>query len=102
MATGFSQSPSVEGFDPSEDEMPAGVLAPGPQNQEAFSAAAEEVLLGSEASSPSDESAAGTPVIMNSRAYQTEMFAESMRQNIIVAVSDSRRTNAMCRARTTA
>ncbi|KAK6226081.1 RNase3 domain-containing protein [Colletotrichum tabaci] len=86
MATGFSQSPSVEGFDPSEDEMPAGVLAPGPQNQEAFSAAAEEVLLGSEASSPSDESAAGTPVIMNSRAYQTEMFAESMRQNIIVAM----------------
>ncbi|KAJ0328105.1 hypothetical protein COL5a_005309 [Colletotrichum fioriniae] len=57
----------------------------GPHNQEALSAAAEELFLSNEASSPLAEPASGNSVIMNARAYQSEMLAESMRQNIIVA-----------------
>ncbi|GKT49995.1 uncharacterized protein ColSpa_10176 [Colletotrichum spaethianum] len=79
------QSSSSDGTDPSEDVTPAYAPASRTLNQEGVSAVAEEVFLNNEASSPSDEPTAGTPVIMNARAYQTEMFAQSMRQNIIVA-----------------
>ncbi|KAK1983184.1 RNase3 domain-containing protein [Colletotrichum cereale] len=82
----YSQSSSDDGPSPSEDVTPADVPASGPQNQEALSAAAEDVFLDNEAPLPPDEPASGTPVIMNARAYQTEMFAQSMRQNIIVAM----------------
>ncbi|KAK2018795.1 RNase3 domain-containing protein [Colletotrichum eremochloae] len=83
----YSQSSSSDdGVGPSEDVMPADVLASGPQNQEVLSVAAEDVFLDNEASLPSDEPAPGIPVIMNARAYQNEMFAQSMRRNIIVAM----------------
>ncbi|KZL77586.1 Dicer-like protein 2 (RNase3 domain-containing protein) [Colletotrichum tofieldiae] len=83
---GYSPSSSDDGTDPPEDVTPANVPAPEPQNQEVLSVAVKEAFLDNEALSPSDELATGTPVIMNARAYQTEMFAQSMRQNIIVAM----------------
>ncbi|KAK1596122.1 RNase3 domain-containing protein [Colletotrichum navitas] len=83
---GYSQSSSDDGFGPLEDVMPADVPASWSQNQDVLSAAAEDVFLDNEVSLPSDEPAPGIPVIMNARAYQTEMFAQSMRQNIIVAM----------------
>ncbi|WYZ37317.1 hypothetical protein EsH8_II_000823 [Colletotrichum jinshuiense] len=82
----YSQSSSGDGADPSEDESPVGVPAAGPHNQEVLSAAAEELFLNNEASSPPVESASGNSPIMNSRAYQTEMFGYSMMQNVIVAM----------------
>lgn len=89
----YSQSSSGDGADPSEDESPVGVPAAGPHNQEVLSAAAEELFLNNEASSPPVESASGNSPIMNSRAYQTEMFGYSMMQNVIVAVSENPVTN---------
>lgn len=90
----YSQSSSGDGTDPSEDDLHSDVPAPGPLNQDAISASAsassEELFLDNEAALSPDETASGTQVIMNSRAYQLEMFAESMRQNIIVAVSLSK------------
>ncbi|KZL79902.1 dicer-like protein 2 [Colletotrichum incanum] len=83
---GYSQSSSDDGPDPSEDVTSADVPAPRPQNQEVLSVAAERAFLDNEAPSPSDEPATDTPIIMNARAYQTEMFAQSLRQNIIVAM----------------
>ncbi|KAK2047429.1 RNase3 domain-containing protein [Colletotrichum somersetense] len=82
----YSQSSSDDGSGLSEDVMLAGVPTSEPQNQETLLATAEDVFLDNDTSLPSDESAPGTPVIMNARAYQTEMFAQSMRQNIIVAM----------------
>ncbi|KAI8154629.1 Dicer-like protein 2 [Colletotrichum sp. SAR 10_65] len=87
----YSQSSSGDGTDPSEDDQHSDVPAPGPLNQDAISASAsasssEELFLDNEAALSPDETASGTQVIMNSRAYQLEMFAESMRQNIIVAM----------------
>ncbi|KAK1674397.1 hypothetical protein BDP55DRAFT_184594 [Colletotrichum godetiae] len=82
-----SPSSSGEGADPVVDDVPFNVAVLGPHNQEALSAAAEELFLNNEASSPPAEPASGNSVIMNARAYQSEMLAESMRQNIIVAVS---------------
>ncbi|OHE97620.1 RNase3 domain-containing protein [Colletotrichum orchidophilum] len=81
-----SPSSSGEGADPLEDEVPASAPVLGPHNQETLSAAAEELFLSNEASSPLAEPASGTSVIMNARAYQSEMLAESMRQNIVVAM----------------
>ncbi|KAK2001851.1 RNase3 domain-containing protein [Colletotrichum falcatum] len=82
----YSHSSSDDGSSLSEDVMPADVPASWPQNQQVISAATEDVFLDNEVSLPSDEPAPGTPVIMNARAYQAEMFAQSMRQNIIVAM----------------
>ncbi|KAK1727217.1 uncharacterized protein BDZ83DRAFT_222112 [Colletotrichum acutatum] len=84
--TGHSPSSSGEGADPVQDDVPPNVPVLGPHNQETLSAAAEELFLNNEASSPPAEPASGNSVIMNARAYQSEMLAESMRQNIIVAM----------------
>ncbi|KAK1481398.1 RNase3 domain-containing protein [Colletotrichum cuscutae] len=84
--TGHSPSSSGEGADPVQDDVSPSVPVPGPHNQEALSTAAEELILNNEASSPLAEPASGNSVIMNARAYQSEMLAESMRQNVIVAM----------------
>lgn len=83
----FSRS-SSSGSTPLEDDVLSEVSASGPQNQElaSASASAEDLFLDNEAP---DEPASGNSVIMNSRAYQVEMHAASMRQNVIVAVSAS-------------
>ncbi|KAK1720049.1 hypothetical protein BDP67DRAFT_140060 [Colletotrichum lupini] len=84
--TGHSPSSSGEGADPVQDDVPPNVPVLGPHNQEALSTAAEELILNNEASSPLAEPASGNSVIMNARAYQSEMLVESMRQNVIVAM----------------
>ncbi|KAL0940927.1 dicer-like protein 2 [Colletotrichum truncatum] len=84
--TDYFQSLSGDSFDPLEDEVFYEVPGPGPHNLGALSATVEDLFLGSEAASPSHETASGTPAIMNSRAYQLEMLAESRKQNIIVAM----------------
>ncbi|OLN92282.1 Dicer-like protein 2 [Colletotrichum chlorophyti] len=78
-------SPGV-GTDLPEHEVSADLPVLGTQNQEACSASAEELFLSNEASSSEDESDSGNTAIMNSRAYQLEMYEESMRRNIIVAM----------------
>ncbi|KAF9877825.1 dicer-like protein 2 [Colletotrichum karsti] len=82
----YSQSSSGASAEVSEDEVQSNVPAPVPHNQEILSAPEEDLFLDNEAASSSDETASGTPVIMNARAYQLEMFDESMKQNIIVAM----------------
>lgn len=79
----YSRS-SSSGSNPLEDDVLSEASASGPQNQELASASAEDLFLDNEAPA---EPASGNSVIMNSRAYQVEMHAASMRQNVIVAVS---------------
>ncbi|KAF6816826.1 dicer-like protein 2 [Colletotrichum sojae] len=74
---------SSSGSNPLEDDVLSEASAAGPQNQELASASAEDLFLDNEAPA---EPASGNSVIMNSRAYQVEMHAASMRQNVIVAM----------------
>nr|ALJ83737.1 dicer like-protein 2 [Colletotrichum lindemuthianum]ALJ83741.1 dicer like-protein 2 [Colletotrichum lindemuthianum] len=84
MSTSFLPSPS-DGSEASGNDAGSDV-AFGVQNQESRPNPEEEdeLFLDNEACAAEDSSS--TPVIMNSRAYQVEMFNESMKQNIIVAM----------------
>jgi hypothetical protein len=78
---------SIEKWAGVADDAGVGVgeaLVPGADIRDASSA--QQVLDSGQAETPSDN---GEQAIMASRAYQLEMLEQSLRQNVIVAVSGS-------------